>query len=296
MRHRQGVRAALPLSTFMIRFRLVMLAAGFAATATAAAGPPEIERALGEMYNFNFPAAHASLSQYAAAHPQEPLPYALQASAYLFSELDRMGILESEFLIDDNKIADKKKPVEPDPAIRSHFLDAVNDTQRRGEAVLKTNPNDPSALFALCVVQGVATDYMALVEKHQISSLNLARRSNQYAQRLLRIDPKFYDAYLTAGISEYMLGSLPFFLRWFVHFDNVSGNKERGKESLGLVAREGHYFKAFAKILLGIIDLREKKPQDAQKLLVDLSHDYPANPLFRKELEKLNSRLGVAAN
>jgi predicted Zn-dependent protease len=76
----------------------------------------------------------------------------------------------------------------------------------------------------------------------------------------------------------------------------VSGNKERGKQNLELVSREGHYFRAFAKILLGIISLREKRPKEAQKILVDLSHQYPANPLFKKELSKLNSKLGVEAN
>ena len=228
--------------------------------------------------------------------PDDPLPYAFRSSAYLFYELDRMGILESEFLIDDQRIAEKKRPLSPDPAARAQFLKSLNDTESRGEAALKANPDDRSALFAMSVAQGVAMDYMALVEKHQFSSLSLAKRSNNYAQRLLKLDPKFYDAYLTAGLSEYMVGSLPFFIRWFVHFDNVAGSKERGKQNLEMVAREGRYFKAFAKILLGIIDLREKRPQEAQKVLVDLTHDYPDNPLFRKELAKLNSRLGIGAN
>jgi hypothetical protein len=161
---------------------------------------------------------------------------------------------------------------------------------------LQADPYDRDALFAMCIAQGVATDYMALVEKHQISSLSLAKRSNGYAQRLLKLDPKFYDAYLTAGITEYMLGSMPFFLRWFVHFDNINGSKEKGIQNLQMVAREGHYFKPFAKILLGIIALREKRPQEAHRLLTELTHDYPENPLFRKELNKLNSRLGVNAN
>ena len=261
-----------------------------------AADPPTIDEALLRLYDFNFTAAHQLLDQYIAANSKDPLPYAFRSSAYLFYELDRMSILESEFLIDDKRIAERKKPLDPDPAIRAQFIKSLEDTQTRGEAALKANPNDRSALFAMCIAQGVATDYMALVEKHQFSSLSLAKRSNNYAQRLLKLDPKFYDAYLTAGLSEYMVGSLPFFIRWFVHFDNVAGSKDKGKESLELVAREGHYFKAFAKILLGIIDLREKRPQDAQKLLLDLAHDYPANPLFRKELAKLNSRLGIAAN
>jgi hypothetical protein len=93
-----------------------------------------------------------------------------------------------------------------------------------------------------------------------------------------------------------MIGSLPFFVRWFVHFDNVNGNKQRGVDNLRLVARQGRYFKPFAKILLGIIALREKRPQEAQSMLVDLTRDYPKNPLFRRELTKLNTKLGVGAN
>jgi hypothetical protein len=137
---------------------------------------------------------------------------------------------------------------------------------------------------------------MALVEKRQIGSLSPARRSNGYAQRLLKLDPRFYDAYLTAGFSEYMIGSLPFFIRWFIHFDNVDGNKQRGIANLQLVAREGRYLGPLAKVFLGIIDLREKKPEEARKLLAELAHDYPGNPLYRKELDKLKLKLGPQAN
>ena len=144
----------------------------------------------------------------------------------------------------------------------------------------------------MCVAQGVTTDYMAFVERHQFSSLSSAKRSNNYAQRLLKVDPKYYDAYLTAGLSEYLLGSLPFFVRWFVHFDNVNGSKERGVANLELVAREGHELKAFAKILLSIIDLREKKMTEAQRLLTELAHDYPQNPLYRKELASITVKIG----
>jgi hypothetical protein len=110
------------------------------------------------------------------------------------------------------------------------------------------------------------------------------------------VDPKFYDAYLTAGISEYMVGSLPFFIKWFVHFDNVDGSKERGVDRLRLVAREGHYFKPFSKIMLSIIALREKRPQETQQWLTELARDYPQNRLFRKELAKVNAKLGFNAN
>jgi hypothetical protein len=248
------------------------------------------------MYNQDYVGAHQVLDSYIATRPQDPLPYAFRASAYLFYELDRLGILESEFLTDDKKIAEKKKKVDPDPVVREKFVRAVRDVEARADAVLKASPDDPQALFAMCIAQGVSTDYMAFVEKKQFSSLSIAKRSNSYAQHLLRVDPKFYDAYLTAGISEYMLGSLPFFVRWFVHFDNVDGSKDRGVDRLKLVAREGHYFKPFSKIMLSIIGLREKRPQEAQQWLTELARDYPDNRLFRKELAKLNTKLAINAN
>jgi len=261
-----------------------------------AAEESPIDEAFRHLYNFRFAPAHEVLNRYIAAHPQEPLPYAVRASAYLFTELDRLGILESEFLIDDERIAKKSKPLQPDLRIRAAFMKSLDDVQSHANAVLAANPNDKQALLALCMDQGVTMDYMAFIEKHQFRSLTPAERSNSYAQRLIKVDPSFQDAYLTAGLSEYLVASLPFFIRWFVHFDNVNGNKAKGVESLEKVARDGHYLKPFAKILLGIIDLREKKYRDAQRLLMELNRDYPENPLFRTELVKLNTKVGAQSN
>jgi hypothetical protein len=260
-----------------------------------AAEAPTLDEAVNHLYNFNFRATHQVLDRIIAANPQAPLPYAFRAAAYLFSELDRMGTLEGEFLSGDDWAHDKKKKTS-DPAIRALMQKALQDTESRGEAALKTNPNDKDALFALTIAHGVTADYMALVDKRQFGSLTPTKRSNDYAQQLLKLDPKFYDAYLTAGFSDYVVGSLPFFIRWFVHWENVSGSKEKGKENLELASREGHYFKAFAKILLAICALREKRPRDAQGMLAELSRDYPENALYRKELAKLNVKIGVAAN
>ena len=255
-----------------------------------------IDGAFRHLYNFQFSAAHDVLDRYIGQHPQEPLPYAVRAAGYLFYELDRLGILESEFLIDDRRIAKKERALQPDPKVRAAFMKALDDSQIRANAVLASNPNDKQALLALCIDQGVTMDYMAFIEKHQFRSLSPAERSNSYAQRLIRLDPQFYDAYLTAGLSEYLVGSLPFFIRWFVHFDNVDGDKGKGVANLETVARDGHYLRPFAKILLGIIDLREKKYRDAQRLLMELNRDYPENPLFRSELAKLNNKVGSPSN
>ncbi len=268
-----------------------VLAAPAAGESACGAESPDIGAAFDQLYSFNFPAAHADINRYVAAHPREPLGYAIRASAYLFYELDRLGILESEFLTSDKHIADKKT-LRPDPEVRALFMKALEDAQSRADATLAKNPNDREALFAMSIVEGVTTDYMAFVEKRQIASLSPAKRSNSFAQQLLKLNPPCVDAYITAGISEYMVGSLPFFVRWFVRFDNVQGSKEQGVKNLELVVRDGHYFKPFAKILLGIIDLREKRPRETEKLLESLARDYPSNPLFRKELARVTNMQG----
>src|ERR1039458_7312844 len=265
-------------------------------TCAFATEPDSIEGALAHMYNQDYSTAHEILDRVIAVNPEDPLPYAFRASAYLFYELDRLGVLESEFLLDDKQIAAKKQKLLPDPQNREKIIRAVQDAEARAGGALKANPSDKQAIFAMCIAEGVTTDYMAFVEKKQLSSLSVAKRSNSSAQRLLQLDPKFYDAYLTAGITEYMLGSLPFFIKWFVHFDNVDGSKQKGLDRLQLVSREGHYFRPFAKILLSIIALREKRPHDAHQFLTELAYDYPQNKLFRKELGKLNARLGTNAN
>ncbi len=55
------------------------------------------------------------------------------------------------------------------------------------------------------------------------------------------------------------------------------------------VAQSGRYLKPFAKILLSIYYLREDQPAQSRSFLMELGRDYPDNPLFRKELGRLDA-------
>jgi hypothetical protein len=271
-------------------FTVFAVSAALAQSALAQQNVAEIDQAFNRLYNFDFPGAYGVLNKRVAAHPEDPLGYSVRASALLFSELDRLSILESQFFSDDSRIIDKKK-LKPDPAVRTQLFQAIDDAQSRAQTILNKNPNEQDALFVMCITSGVLTDYAALIEKKQIGSLSLVKRGAAYAQRLLKINPNYYDAYLTTGMTEYLIGSLPFFVRWFVKVDNISGNKEQGVKTVELVARQGHYLKPFAKILLAVANLREKRPRVAETLLFELARDYPENPLFKKELSQLTVKL-----
>src|ERR1019366_4509067 len=123
---------------FLICVPIMAAPAPAAGESACGAESPEVAEAFDHLYNFNFPAAHADINRYIGEHPREPLGYAIRAAAYLFYELDRLGILESEFLISDKHIAEKKG-LRPDREVRALFLKALEDAQSRAEAALAAN-------------------------------------------------------------------------------------------------------------------------------------------------------------
>lgn len=249
-----------------------------------------LDKAFTRLYNFDFTGAHNALDQYTDAHPDDPLGYAMRSSCWVFYELNRLGILEAEFFADDKKIADKKK-LSPDPAVREKLFAAMHKARELAGEALKKDPNNTNALFAMCITYGVETDYTALVEKRQFKSLSTVKTSTSYAQRLLKTDPSFIDAHLSTGLAEYLIGSLPFFVRWFVRIDEIEGDKAVGVGKVALVAKSGRFLKPFAKVLLALVYMREKTPSKAAAQLKELSQDYPENPLFRRELQKISEGL-----
>jgi hypothetical protein len=265
----------------------IALAGGLGATEPVEKADTDaaLKRAYGRLYNFDFNGAQDILDHQRQIDPQQPLIPATKAAAYLFSELDRLRILELDFFTDDEKVVDRRK-LTPDPNIRTKFLRTVDESDKVANARLAAKPDDPDGLLALCMTTGLVTDYAALIEKRRLGSFSLAKKSHIWAKKLLDLNPPVVDAYMTFGTAEYIVGSLPFFFRWFVHLDNVEGSKKKGIDELELVAKQGKYYGPFARMLLSVIAMREKRPWDAETLLAGLATEYPQNPLIRQELAR----------
>jgi hypothetical protein len=268
---------------------MMVLLASLLAASTALAETTTIDTAFDRMYRHQFEGAQQLVRDHLERHPQDPLGYGVRAAAYLFTELDRLHILEAEFFGDDKRILEKKK-LTPDLSVRAAILDSIEKTRQKAAAALAQNSSDKNALIAMCIAVGVQTDYMALIEKRQFGSLSFARESQSWAVKLLAVDSTYYDAYLTAGVSEYLSGSVPFFIRWLLKFEKTEGSKAAAVRNLQVVAEKGRYLRPFAKVLLAIIHLREKRPAEAERQVAELHREFPENPLFKRELDKLVQR------
>ena len=262
--------------------------------ARAETAPDPFVPIFNRLYNYDFAAAHAMLDERQRADPADPLPYSVRAAVYMFSEFDRLQILETDFFVDDDNMVDGQgHRQKPDPEVKRRLFATLDEARARANVILAADPNHRRALLAMVMAAGVAADYVGFVERRQWKGMSLTRETNRYAQRLLALKPPVYDAYMNVGSLEYVVGSLPFFVRWFVRFDKIEGNKRKGIEQVKLVAQHGTYYGPFARILLAVASLREKKFEDARQIVAQLAADFPENPLLERELGKITARIAA---
>src|SRR5947208_3512951 len=249
---------------------------------------PPLDRGFHLLYDLDFSGAHTVFASYQQSHPDDPLGPTSDAAGLLFSEFQRLGVLESQFFEDDNKFENRSK-LSPDPGIRSRFDAAVQKAEGIAQALLAKDPKDKNALFAMTLCNGLEADYAALVEKRNLASLHYTKEAAKWGQQTLAIDPTYYDAHIAGGISKYIIGSMAAPVRWLVRLGGVSGDKQAGVKELKLVAARGHYLAPFANILLAIAYVREHDKQHARELLASLRDQFPSNPLFPQEIARLDS-------
>ena len=254
---------------------------------------PELDAGFHLLYQLKPAEARAQFETWQKSHPQDPLGYASEAASYLFEECYRQGVLTSEFFLDDKRFLGKI-PLKPDPPLRAAFFASDKRAQELAQLRLKTNPEDPNALFAMSLSLGMQADYASLIDKRQLDSLKKIREADTYSKKLLKLAPDAADAYLGLGTANYILGSLPGPKKFFLGFVGVHGDKKKGIEQLEIAAQHGHYLRPFAKTLLALTALREKKPEVARTEFTELVAEFPENALFASELAKLNASPAAA--
>ncbi len=265
---------------------LALLCSGVAAHATDSVRPTDLDRGFQQMYNLDFSAAHATFTSYQQANPGDPMGPVSNAAAYLFSEFNRLHILEADLFTDDHKF-DNRSKLTPDPAVKSEFENELARGSDLAGKILAQNPQDKNAMFSQVLANGLRGDYAAMIERRNFASLAYMKTSRGMAEKLLVLDPTCYDAYLAIGVENYLLGSSPAPVRWVLRLTGAQTDKEEGVQRLRLTADKGHYLAPFARLLLAVAALRDKDPQTARSLLAALAVEFPGNQLYAKELARI---------
>jgi hypothetical protein len=244
-----------------------------------------LDRAYANMYNLQFDQAHRILEEYEAQQPEDPMGPVSDAAACLFSEFDRLHILQSEFLTDDSRLLNSK--AKPDPVIKARFDADLARTQQLAAAQMSNPATRANAMLSDTLRLGLSGDYLALIEGRDLAGLSQLKKARALAEQLLALYPSYYDAYLAVGAENYILSQKSAPVRWMLRMTGSETDKTDGLKKLRLAADHGHFLLPYARLLLAVAALRDGDRQTARQLLEWLAAQYPQNGLYRDELAKL---------
>ncbi|HWR51291.1 MAG TPA: tetratricopeptide repeat protein [Bryobacteraceae bacterium] len=266
-----------------------------ACVALAAAAPPRSPVVNGpgfdHFYNLEYDAAIAEFARDAALNPQSPDARNHLAMAVLYRAMLRSGALESELVTGNNPFVRRQK-VEASLEDRQEFETSVESAISLAEARLKADPKDVNATYALGVAYGLRANYKFLVRKAWRDALKDATTARKHHNRVTELNPSFIDAKLIQGLHDFVVGSLPWGWKMLGFLIGFRGDKEKGIQTLELVASQGGLNRVDAEILLCAVYRRERQTQRAIPLLEDLIRRFPRNYLLPMELAQMFSDLG----
>jgi hypothetical protein len=248
--------------------------------------PSPLEQGFAGLYNLDFTGAQKDFATWQAQHPDDPVGPVSEAAGFLFSEFNRLGVLEAQFFENDDAWVGRSKQT-PDKNVRDQFQNAIGRAETLAKARLAKNPKDRDALFAMTMSSGLQADYAALIEKRNLASLHFTKAASAWGQQLLAECHDCYDALLATGFTKYVIGSLSAPWRWMLRIGGLPSDKQGGITDLQTTADHGHYLAPFARILLAIAYVREKDKARALQLLIGLQREFPGNTLFPHEIARL---------
>jgi tetratricopeptide (TPR) repeat protein len=246
---------------------------------------PQLSSGFRLLYIQDFPKARAQFETWEKEHPDEPFGQVAIAASYLFEEFYRQGVLTSDFFLNEKRFLNGIDG-KPDAVRMKDFDTAIKKARQLATKRLAKDPRDPEALYALTLSAGMESDADLILKKHNMEALRRLKEANAHAKVLLAERPDAKDVYVALGSANYIIGSLSAGFRAMLWFGGIHGDKRLGMQQLEKTVEGGRYLEPFAKIMLALAARREKQNALAQKLLRELTEEFPESPLYPIEYAK----------
>lgn len=264
---------------------LLVLVCCVAAVAQSAAATAQLDALRSEgyeaLYNLDYETARRHFQKMIDLAPDHPSGPQCMAASMWIQQLNESWELKST-LYSDKAIKNEKTKV--DPRQVEEFRKWTRRAKQLSEARLKRNARDVEALYFLGAAEGLEAAFSAAVERKFMSALRTGTSAVDHHRKVLELSPQFYDAQLTIGLQNYIIGSLPLPAKMLASTIGVRGSKKRGLKELEHVAREGHMGRDVARVLLIDLYKREKRWDDSIATARDLAQRYPRNYLFKLQM------------
>ena len=272
---------------FWTRILLILVLAGTTLGQTTANPTAQLEKLRADgyeaLYNLDYEGARRHFQKMNDLVPDHPAGAQSMAASLWMEQLNKSLELKATLYSDkvDNKTDSKAKLEQKDI---DEFRKWTRRAKQLSEARLKRNARDVEALYLLGAAEGLEAAYAAGIERKYMPALRTGSNAVSRHKKVLELSPEFYDAELTIGLQNYVIGSLSLPLKMLAKTFGVSGSKKRGLKELERVAVEGQWARDVARVLLVDLYKREKRWDDAIATARELSAKYSRNYLFRLQL------------
>jgi tetratricopeptide (TPR) repeat protein len=250
----------------------------------------EIVEGLTHIYRLEHDDAIQFFTELGQRHPEHPGPPLAKAVTIWLRELFRRQELDLDRFISPGYFTKPAKREMPE-ADRQAFLDGVAKSQELATAYLAKHPGDKDARYYLGGAEGARGAFAFTIERSYIKALRHGKKAYQYQKALVDEDPEYYDSYMTVGTYEYVLGNIPWYLKWITSIAGYRGSEQRGFEYLVLAADRGMFVGNDARVLLMALYVREKYYEYALQVAQHLHRRYPENFLLHLNQAQILERM-----
>lgn len=249
------------------------------------------ERATHFAYNLDHDEAIRLLRQAVAMEPGNPANHrALAAILWLNILFQRGAVTVDHYLgsFSRSNAEVRNPPPQLDAEFRRESAAAVRLSEQRVAAA----PKDAVAHLDLGTSLGLQASYIASVEGRLMAGFRAARRSYDECEQALTLDPARKEPALVVGTYRYIVSTLSLPVRMMAYVVGFGGGKERGLKMIEDTAASTAENRTDARFALVLLYNRERRYDDALKVLAALRTEYPRNRLLLLEAGATATRGG----
>ena len=232
-----------------------------------------------DIFNLDYDRAWLKFSALEREYPNHPAPALYLASILWLEEMLRRQDLSLNRFIAPTYFSGKTNIAMP-PGQRESFFNYLLKSQELSRAILKKNPRDRDARYFIATASGLRASFAITIDHSLREAFRSGGRAYAATKKLIEEDPKYYDAYLTVGIYEYIAGSIPWYLKWMSFLIGVHGSVQDGLEHLKLASENGEYIRNEAELVLMVLNVREHRYAEALQIARHLNTSYPRSFIF----------------
>jgi tetratricopeptide (TPR) repeat protein len=245
-------------------------------------------------YNLDHDEALAAFRRAVEADQADPAGYrAIAGVAWLNLMFTRGALSADEFL---SSLPESNAAMAPPPAaMAAEFRANIDKSIELAEAQVRLRPRDAAAQFNLGAARGLLAAYTVTIEGSLFGAVSLARGAFKAMEQVRVLDPSRKDASFFTGSYRYAVANLSAVKRWMAYLAGFSGDRNVAVRMLEESAAYPSDVQADARILLVLVYNKERRYEDALRMLEGLRLDFPRNRLLWLETGAAEMRAGRAA-